>query len=169
MKTLPFVFIAALFPLSPAPIVSAQEITTAELARHLAISTWRIPKEKLPDSYKVTLYHVSNGKLTREFLIGVFQKGGNLLLCTRWLSASVSISIDDGDTIISTRSAVSRVPIFTYDNKFEGLGIPLLLCYGDQESANIEERHKEEKSGAHRMACSKAEYGLAIVITAAKP
>jgi len=168
MRTIHLVAIGVLLASSLASDLLSQDLTTAELARHLGISSWRIPKNKLPDSYKLKLYHVYNGKLSKEFVIGEFQKGGDLLICTRWLATAVSISADDGDTIISTRTAVSRKPIFTYDNKFEGLGNPLLLCYGDQESANVEERHKEMKSDAHTMSFAKAEYGLAIVITSSK-
>ena len=163
------VIIAALSLLASIFFSSAQELTTGELARHLGISSWRIPKDKLPESYKVTLYHLNDGKLTKEFIIGEFHKSGDLLICTRWLLASVSISVDDGATIISTRSALSRRPVFTVENKFEGLGTPLLLCYGDEESANIQERHKDRKSDLHSMPYSKAEHGLAVVITALKP
>jgi len=114
-------------------------------------------------------YHVSKGTLTKEYWIGAFQQEGDLLICTQRLSAAVSILADDGSTIVSTRAAVSTVPIFTVENKFEGVGIPLLLCYGDQESANIEGRHNETKAKAHAMTCAQAEHGLAIVITATKP
>jgi len=151
MKAFPLSMIAALSLLSSVGISMAQELTTAELARHLGISSWRIPRYKLPKAYKVTLYHVYDGKLAKELVIGEFQKDGDLLISARWLLASVSISADDGATIISTRAAVSKRPVFTVENKFEGLGIPLLLCYGDEESANTEEQRKEQKSDSHSM------------------
>ena len=165
MKYLWLTIILLFSLLPPDAFSSDQEITTAELARHLGISTWRIPKEKLPDVYVVSLYHVSKGSLTKEYRIGEFKKSGNLLICTQRTTASVTISADDGNTIVSTQSAVTIIPVFTVENKFEGLGIPLLLCYGDEEqSPTIEGRHKETKDKAHAMDVAHASHGLAIVI-----
>src|ERR1043165_2050692 len=133
MKHLSLALILSLLVSSSAAFSGDQEITTAELARHLGISTWRIPKEKLPDTYAVSLFHVNEGALTKEYRIGEFHKSGDLLICTRRTTAAVCISADDGNTIVSTKAAVTTPPIFTHENKFEALGSPLLLCYGDDE------------------------------------
>jgi hypothetical protein len=148
---------------------SDQSITTTELARHLGISTWRIPEGELPDSYKVMLHHIKDGKLTKDYLLGQFKKHGDLLICTRWLTESASISVDDGNTIVSTKAALSSRPLFTTDNKFQGLGVPLLLCYRDPLAANIDERHVGAVPAVRSMDYSKAASGLAIVITKLTP
>ncbi|MEO6741861.1 MAG: hypothetical protein ABIP20_16570 [Chthoniobacteraceae bacterium] len=166
MKHLLFTTILSFLLVSPNGSSSGQDITTAELARHLGISTWRIPKEKLPATYVVLLYHVTNGALTKEYRIGKFTKAGDLLICTQRLSASVSISASDGNTIVAARSAISTIPVFTVDNKFEGVGVPLLLCYGDEnQSPTIEGRHKETTDKARAMNVARVSHGLAIVVT----
>jgi len=144
-------------------------ITTSELARHLGVSIWRVPQEKLPDSYKVILYHVKGGKLTKEYLVGEFKKNGDLLICARWLSDSASISADDGVTIIATKAALSNRPVFAAENQFKGVGNPLLLCYEDPASTKVDERHKDPDNPPRTMEYSKAASGLAIVITSSQP
>lgn len=168
MKHRPLPIVLTLLLLSQVTFSADPEITTTELARHLGISTWRIPKEKLPDSYIVKMYHVSKGTLIKEFVIGEFQNGGALLICAHWTSPSVSMSLDNGTTIISTRGALLRRPVFTVENKFEGLGIPLLLCSGTEDLAGSADRIKNTTSEAHTMALSRADHGLAIVIAASK-
>jgi hypothetical protein len=148
---------------------SDQEITMTELARHLGISTWRIPADQLPDSFKVTLHHIKNGRLTKDYVLGQFKKHGDLLICTRWLSDSASISVDDGNAIFSTKAALSSRPVFATQNKFQGLGIPLLLCYRDPQAANVDEWHKGATAEARSLDYSKAASGLALVITKSSP
>jgi hypothetical protein len=154
---------------SPLVFSADPPITTAELARHLGVSIWRISRGELPDTYKVMLYHVKDGKLTKDYLLGEFTKHGDLLLCTRWLVESASVSVDDGDTIFSTKAALSSRPVFATENKFQGLGIPLLLCYQDPKAANAEEWHRGSLPAAREQDYSKATGGLAIVITKVQP
>jgi hypothetical protein len=162
---------AITFSLLFSPVVFSADppITTAELARHLGISTWRIPEGDLPDTYTVILHHLKDGKLTKDYILGKFKKHGDLLICTRWLAESASVSVDDGNTIVSTKAALSSRPIFATENKFQGLGIPLLLCYRDPAAANVDERHKESVAAARSMDYSKVASGLAIVITQSNP
>ena len=154
---------------SPMVFSSDQPITTEELARHLGISTWRIPEAELPATYKVVLHHVKDGKLTKDYMLGEFKKHGDLLICTRWLAESASVSVDDGNTIVSTKAALSSRPVFATENKFQGLGIPLLLCYRDPAAASVDEWHRGSVAAARLMDYSKVASGLAIVIAKLDP
>lgn len=154
---------------SPLVFSSDQPITTAELARHLGIYAWRIPEAELPDTYKVVLHHLKDGKLTKDYLLGEFTKHGDLLICARWLAESASVSADDGVAIFSAKAALSSKPVFAAENKFQGLGIPLLLCYRDPNAAYVDESHKGSVPAVRSMDYSKAASGLAIVITKSKP
>jgi len=156
-----------LFP--PDAVCDDQPITTEELARHLGIATWRIPKAALPESYAVTIHHVKGGKLTKEYLIGKFKRRGDLLLCAHWLTESVSISADDGVAIASAKAALSNKPVFAMENKFQGVGIPLILCFSEPLPPAMDAGHAAKAEGAHPSDASSAASGLAVVISKAEP
>lgn len=154
---------AALLLFPPAAPCDDQPITTEELARHLGVSTWRIPKAALPETYTVTIHHIKDGKLTKEYLLGKFKRRGDLLICTRWLTEAVSISVDDGVTIASAKAALSNKPVFATDNKFQGVGVPLVLCFSEPFSPAAEGGHPSIVEGSHPSELSKTASGLALV------
>jgi hypothetical protein len=44
----------------------ASDITAPELARHLGVSTWRVPESKLPARFTVRLQKIRDGKIDKE-------------------------------------------------------------------------------------------------------
>lgn len=148
-------------------MVSAAEppMTTAELARHLGISTWRIPQDKLPTTYRVTLYHVRDGALTREYMTGDFTKAGDLLICTRWLSESVSVSVDDGNTLFSAKVVLPSKPVFATANHFTALKSPLLLCSAEPSEGSDVAGHRMPSIAAAPIDYTHVKNGLAIVVS----
>lgn len=144
-------------------------MTTAELARHLGISTWRIPKEMLPPTYKITLYHVRDGALTREYMAGEFVKKGDLLICTRWLSESVSVSVDDGNTLYSAKVVLPRKPVFATANHFIGVKSPLLLCAAESVDGKKDDRFGMLNIASDSMDYTHVKNGLAIVVSTIGP
>jgi hypothetical protein len=44
----------------------ASDITAPELARHLGVSTWRVPEFKLPARFTVRLQKIRDGKIDKE-------------------------------------------------------------------------------------------------------
>ena len=163
------ILILLLVSFIPRTFAEDAALTTTKLARHLGISTWRIPAEQLPASYTLKLYHVRGGTLAKEYLVGAFKNNGALLICARWLSDSVSVSMDDGTTIVSTRTFLPGKPVFTVGNKFAKIGSPLLICFVAPDSAKVAARHQPIPEVATTRDYSQAENGLAIVITASSP
>jgi len=153
------------------PLAFAEDatLTTTDLARHLGISTWRIPAEALPASYTLKLYHVRDGTLAKEYLVGTFKNNGALVICARWLTDSINMSMDDGTTLLSTRTFLPGKPVFTAGNKFTKPGSPLLICFVSPDSAKIAARHQPIPEVVTTRDFTQVENGLAIVITASTP
>jgi hypothetical protein len=80
-----------------------------------------------------------------------------------------ALTVDDGNSIFSTKAALSSKPVFATENKFRGLGVPLLLCFCAPDDANVDEWSKGAVAAARAMDYSKAAHGLAIVITKSRP
>ena len=104
-------------------------ITAPELARHLGVYSWRIPRDKLPPYYQVSLQRVQEGHLIgREFLGGGFKNNGDLLICARKADGSIQVSLDDDTMSMCTKvPEIPEFPVFLDHCQFGEVGVPFLL------------------------------------------
>jgi hypothetical protein len=106
------VVLALAVPLAAAdlPAISAQEI-----ARHLGIYSWRVPRALLPDHYTFAVRRIEKGKLG-DYVgsIGLYAKG-DLVICAHEEGGEVIVTADSGEAIGKIRgrfghSIVAELP-----------------------------------------------------------
>jgi len=120
------------------PLRAEDKITASEVARHLGIYHWRIPQDKLPSFYTLSLRRIHDGRLVGpELLGGGFKNNGDLVICARKTEKGIQLSADD-DTMImaATITETPANPVFLDRCRFSELGIPFLVIAAQEVSKN---------------------------------
>jgi hypothetical protein len=93
-------------------------ISAEELARHLGVVSWRVPKAQLPPSVKVEIAVVEKGKVAEIVLSSSFRSRSDLVVCA---------SVKEGRPFISCSAggSVSSRHMFHSWNQFLGRILPL--------------------------------------------
>jgi len=102
-------------------------------------------------------------------MAGDFVNYGDLLICTRWLAESVSVSADDGNTLFSAKVVLPRKPIFATANHFTALKSPLLLCAAELNDTNDGDPPRMLNIASGPVDYTHVKNGLAIVVSATGP
>lgn len=120
------------------PLRAEDEITASQVARHLGIHHYRIPQDKLPSFYTLSLRRIHDGQLVGpELLGGGFKNNGDLVICARNTEKGIQLSADDGTMILAaTITEIPANPVFLDDCRFNELGVPFLLVADREASKN---------------------------------
>ena len=162
------IFLSLCFFLFAAAFLNADDsISSAELARHLGIYSWRIPRDKLPPFYTLSLRRIQDGRLVGPELIGGgFRRNGDLIICARKTEAGIQLSADDHTMIIATSlTEIPGSPVFLDRCNFTDAGIPFLLIAAQTLPKTV----PSQVSVAGHFACPKdyteAKDGFAMTIS----
>jgi hypothetical protein len=106
------------------------------LARHLGVYHWRIPHDKLPPYYTLSLRRIQDGRLVGSELIGGgFKNNGDLVICARETEKGIQLSADDDTMILATTiTRIPKYPVFLDRCRFAEQGTPFLLIAAQEPS-----------------------------------
>jgi hypothetical protein len=122
---------------------AGDSLTAPELARHLGVYWWKIPKESLPSYYSPKIYKVQDGKITlpqHEYLGVGFKNNGDLTVCFRKTDKGIALSLDDDAMAVNTDlpNLTQTGAVILRDNVIsQNPAEPQILCYNRAKEGAI--------------------------------
>jgi len=102
MKTIPILILLALSVILAAPHVHAtQEVTGADVARHLGIHFWKFDTKSLPPRFSVALLEIQNGQVIGTYLSAMSSpEPGDLVIGMESRAGKVEATISVGTSLL---------------------------------------------------------------------